>query len=127
MAQPAQAAGQGALLVLFDIDGTLLIRASAEHARAVLDAIAEVWAVAAGEGIPVAAAGRTDTEIAREILLLLGVDARTIDERARRLPRRRGAPLRRARAGRPDRAPGAGAAEVARRRWRRAASTGCRS
>ena len=67
------------MLVLFDIDGTLLIKASAEHARAVLEAITDVWGVTAGEDLPVQAAGRTDTEIAREILLLSGVAADRID------------------------------------------------
>ena len=41
----------------------------------------EVWGIAPGEPLPVEAAGRTDTEIAREILLLAGVDARAIDDR----------------------------------------------
>ena len=69
----------GALLILFDIDGTLLLKASGEHARAVLEAIEEVWRRAPGERLPVEAAGRTDTEIAREILLLCGVQASAID------------------------------------------------
>jgi phosphoglycolate phosphatase-like HAD superfamily hydrolase len=68
------------LLVLFDIDGTLLQGAATEHARAVIDAIEEVWGVAPGEQLPVEAAGRTDTEIARDILLLCGVDARAVDD-----------------------------------------------
>ena len=58
--------------MLFDIDGTLLQGAATEHARAVIEAIDEVWGVAPGEQLPVEAAGRTDTEIAREILLLCG-------------------------------------------------------
>ena len=72
--QPAE------LLVLFDIDGTLLQGAAAEHARAVIEAIDEVWGVAPGERLPVEAAGRTDTEIARDILLLCGIDARAVDD-----------------------------------------------
>lgn len=71
----------GALLILFDIDGTLLLKASTEHAAAVLEAIEETWSVRPGERLPVEAAGRTDTEIAREILLLCGVPAGTIDAR----------------------------------------------
>lgn len=69
------------MLVLFDIDGTLLIKGATEHAQAVLEAIEEVWGIAVGQQLAVQAAGRTDTEIAREILLLGGVDARAIDER----------------------------------------------
>jgi phosphoglycolate phosphatase-like HAD superfamily hydrolase len=72
-------AGRGPLLLLFDIDGTLLLKASAEHALAVLEAIEEVWHVRPGERLPVQSAGRTDTEIAREILLLCGVEAKAID------------------------------------------------
>jgi phosphoglycolate phosphatase-like HAD superfamily hydrolase len=71
--------GAQELLVLFDIDGTLLQGAAAEHALAVLEAIDEVWGVTPGERLPVEAAGRTDTEIAREILLLCGIDAKAID------------------------------------------------
>lgn len=58
------------MLVLFDIDGTLLLRASMEHARAVLGAIDEVWGVGSSGGdVPrIQAAGRTDIEIARQIL-----------------------------------------------------------
>ncbi len=69
------------MLVLFDIDGTLLLKAATEHALAVLEAIEEVWGVAPGDELRVEAAGRTDSEIAREILLLCGVDARAIDTR----------------------------------------------
>jgi phosphoglycolate phosphatase-like HAD superfamily hydrolase len=68
------------LLLLFDIDGTLLQGAATEHARAVIEAIDEVWGVAPGEQLPVEAAGRTDTEIARDILLLCGIDARAVDD-----------------------------------------------
>lgn len=70
----------GELLLLFDIDGTLLQGAATEHALAVLEAIDEVWGVRPGENLPVDAAGRTDTEIAREILLLCGIDAKAIDD-----------------------------------------------
>jgi phosphoglycolate phosphatase-like HAD superfamily hydrolase len=67
------------LLVLFDIDGTLVRRASAEHAAAVLAALHDVYGVADPGAVPVDAAGRTDVEIARRILLLAGLDARRID------------------------------------------------
>ncbi len=67
------------MLVLFDIDGTLLLKAATEHAQAVLEAIEDVWGVSPGGHLPVQAAGRTDTDIAREILLLSGVAASAID------------------------------------------------
>lgn len=69
------------MLVLFDIDGTLLIRASGEHAHAVVAAIEEVWGVALDELPPLQAAGRTDIEIARQILLHAGVQGAAFDER----------------------------------------------
>jgi phosphoglycolate phosphatase len=68
------------VLVLFDIDGTLLIRASTEHARAVLAAIEDVWRVTVGEVPPVEAAGRTDIEIARQILAHHAVQGAAFDE-----------------------------------------------
>jgi phosphoglycolate phosphatase-like HAD superfamily hydrolase len=77
---PQRVTEGGALLVLFDIDGTLLQGGATEHARAVIEAITDVWGVSAGENLPVDAAGRTDTEIAREILLLCGVDMRAVDD-----------------------------------------------
>jgi phosphoglycolate phosphatase len=67
------------LLVLFDIDGTLVRRASAEHAAAVNAALHDVYGVVDAAGVRVDAAGRTDVEIARRILLLTGVDARKVD------------------------------------------------
>src|ERR1700712_4793667 len=54
------------LLVLFDIDGTLVWRASAAHAEAVLAAIHEVHGPVETERFE--AAGRTDRWIVREIL-----------------------------------------------------------
>jgi phosphoglycolate phosphatase-like HAD superfamily hydrolase len=67
------------LLLLFDIDGTLLRRAAAEHAAALHEAIGDVYGVASA-GTKVEVAGRTDLEITRAILLQLGVSARRIDE-----------------------------------------------
>ena len=67
------------LLVLFDIDGTLVRRASAEHAAAVHAALHDVYGVVDAAAVRVDAAGRTDVEIARRILLLAGVDARRVD------------------------------------------------
>jgi len=67
------------VLLLFDIDGTLLIRGAGEHAMALHDAIEEVWSVDLRE-VRVETGGRTDPDIAREILSAGGVDARAIDE-----------------------------------------------
>src|SRR3954447_14389222 len=68
------------MLVLFDIDGTLLLKAHVEHRHALADAVQEVWGVEDPGPAAVPAAGRTDGEIAREICLLGGVSARDIDE-----------------------------------------------
>ncbi len=67
------------MLVLFDIDGTLLIRGAGEHAVALHDAIEATWRVDL-RGVRVETGGRTDLEIAREILLRGDVDARAIDD-----------------------------------------------
>ena len=61
----------GGVLVLFDIDGTLLLRASREHAAALRDALARVYGVSVAASVP--AAGRTDTAIARDLATLAGV------------------------------------------------------
>ena len=68
------------MLLLFDIDGTLLIRAHVEHRHALAKAIREVWGAADPGYAAVPAAGRTDIEIAREICLLGGVGADRFDE-----------------------------------------------
>jgi phosphoglycolate phosphatase-like HAD superfamily hydrolase len=72
------------LLLLFDIDGTLLGKAAAAHRDALYAALLDVHGVDAqiGHG-PLSPAGRTDGEIARTLLLQAGVSARRIDERAR--------------------------------------------
>jgi phosphoglycolate phosphatase len=71
------------VLVLFDIDGTLLTGATRAHSRALDAAIREVHGVdPAGIRGQIQPAGRTDGEIARLILLDLGVSARRIDELA---------------------------------------------
>jgi phosphoglycolate phosphatase len=70
------------VLLLFDIDGTLLQRASQEHAEALLQAISNIHGVAKNTiSMHGSAAGRTDGEIARLILLDAGVSADRIDER----------------------------------------------
>ncbi len=67
------------MLLLFDIDGTLLIRGAREHAMALHDAIEEVWSVDLRD-VRVETGGRTDPDIARDILLRGGVNARAIDD-----------------------------------------------
>ena len=65
------------MLLLFDIDGTLLLKATAAHVAAVLEALREVYGVS---DLPkVEAAGRTDYEIARNVCLLDGVTAARFD------------------------------------------------
>jgi len=65
------------VLVLFDIDGTLLLGASREHAAALRDALAGVYGVSVAQRVP--AAGRTDTAIARDLAALGGVGAERFD------------------------------------------------
>ncbi|HEX3801751.1 MAG TPA: haloacid dehalogenase-like hydrolase [Solirubrobacteraceae bacterium] len=71
------------MLVLFDIDGTLVRGASRAHASALRQALNNVHGVSV-EGIKLSgsAAGRTDGEIARLYLLEAGISAERIDERA---------------------------------------------
>src|SRR5687768_5630174 len=71
----------GTVLLLFDIDGTLLIRAADDHRDAVHAAVRRVWHVARPEDARVDPSGRTDPEIARGILLQSGVSAERIDAR----------------------------------------------
>ena len=71
------------LLLLFDIDGTLVWRASAEHAEALHIALHDVHRVDVRRmRARISVAGRTDGEIARVLLLDAGVPADVIDERA---------------------------------------------
>jgi phosphoglycolate phosphatase-like HAD superfamily hydrolase len=67
------------LLLLFDIDGTLLLKASREHVVAMHTALARVHGLT--DPAHVEAAGRTDIEIARNICLLGGIPAATFDAR----------------------------------------------
>jgi phosphoglycolate phosphatase-like HAD superfamily hydrolase len=67
------------VLLLFDIDGTLLLKATAAHVAAVHEALREVYGVTDPRGAKVEAAGRTDMEIARDISLLSGVTAERFD------------------------------------------------
>jgi phosphoglycolate phosphatase len=70
------------LLVLFDIDGTLLRGATDAHVRALHRALREVHGLADPGRVKVEAAGRTDGEIARAILMHHGFSAERIDDRA---------------------------------------------
>jgi phosphoglycolate phosphatase len=71
------------LLLLFDIDGTLLSRATTAHSEALHEALHQVHGVVTrSHHAVVSPAGRTDGEIARLLLLQAGVSARAIDEGA---------------------------------------------
>jgi phosphoglycolate phosphatase len=71
------------LLILFDIDGTLLGRAAEAHSEALHTALRKVHGVdTRSRRAEISPAGRTDGEIARLLLLAAGVSARRIDERA---------------------------------------------
>ena len=71
------------MLLLFDIDGTLLSGATRAHSQALERAIREVHHVDPRDlRKQIGPAGRTDGEIARLILLDLGVSARRIDDLA---------------------------------------------
>jgi phosphoglycolate phosphatase len=73
----------GAMLLLFDIDGTLVAGATHAHRDALHAALWEVHRVdARNVGPTLSRAGRTDGEIARGILLDAGVSAERIDDRA---------------------------------------------
>ena len=67
------------LLLLFDIDGTLLIGAADAHRDAMRAALLEVYGIDP-DRIRVDPAGRTDLEIARMILVDCDVDAKRIDD-----------------------------------------------
>jgi phosphoglycolate phosphatase len=73
----------GVLLLLFDIDGTLVAGATDAHRDALNAALLEVHRVdARALGKTLSPAGRTDGEIARAILLDAGISAERIDDRA---------------------------------------------
>lgn len=70
------------LLLLFDIDGTLLQMASREHAQALRGACGLVHGVNLDKVEAPSLAGRTDGEIARLLLVQAGISPERIDERA---------------------------------------------
>jgi phosphoglycolate phosphatase len=70
-------------LLLFDVDGTLVGRATDAHARALHEALREIHGVDSSRlETGMTFAGRTDGEIARLYLLAAGLSAARIDERA---------------------------------------------
>ena len=70
------------MLLLFDIDGTLLLKGADAHAAAVVAALREVWEVEPPQSARgIEAAGRTDQAIARDILALAGVEAEQFELR----------------------------------------------
>jgi phosphoglycolate phosphatase-like HAD superfamily hydrolase len=70
------------VLFLFDVDGTLVRGATDAHVKALLVALHEVHGVRAADVRAVGPAGRTDGEIARQLLLEAGISAARIGERA---------------------------------------------
>jgi phosphoglycolate phosphatase-like HAD superfamily hydrolase len=69
-----------ATLLLFDVDGTLVWRASSEHAVALREALHAVHGLDPAFQHAMSAAGRTDGEIARLLLLAAGISAEAIDD-----------------------------------------------
>lgn len=70
------------MLLLFDIDGTLLISAAAAHRDAIHEALRAVHGVTDPDHGAIQVAGRTDADIARVLLVNAGVSAERIDDRA---------------------------------------------
>jgi phosphoglycolate phosphatase len=70
------------MLLLFDIDGTLLIGAAGAHRDAIHEALRVVHGVTEPDHDGLEVAGRTDTDIARVLLTRAGIAAERIDERA---------------------------------------------
>ena len=70
------------MLLLFDIDGTLLIEAAEAHRDAIHEALRAVHGVTDPKRRGMEVAGRTDADIARGLLVNAGVPAAQIDERA---------------------------------------------
>jgi phosphoglycolate phosphatase-like HAD superfamily hydrolase len=70
------------MLLLFDVDGTLVRGATEAHSQALRAAIHEVHGVRTGSVKVTEPAGRTDSEIARVLLLDAGISAERISERA---------------------------------------------
>jgi phosphoglycolate phosphatase-like HAD superfamily hydrolase len=69
------------MLLLFDVDGTLLLGAAQAHKQAFNVAVREVFGIEDPSPYRVSTPGKTDLQIAREVLLKAGFDARVIDDR----------------------------------------------
>jgi phosphoglycolate phosphatase-like HAD superfamily hydrolase len=69
------------VLLLFDIDGTLMLRAADAHRDAIYEALRVVHGVTKPDPRGMEVAGRTDLEIVRGLLTHAGVAADRIDER----------------------------------------------
>jgi phosphoglycolate phosphatase len=67
------------VLLLFDIDGTLLLKATRAHAQAVVEAVRAVYGPEERPDVKIEAAGRTDLDIARQLALLGGVGPKRFD------------------------------------------------
>jgi phosphoglycolate phosphatase len=70
------------VLLLFDIDGTLLVGANHAHRDAIHEALRSVHGVTQPSRGEMQVAGRTDADIARNMLLRAGISAERIDARA---------------------------------------------
>lgn len=79
---PASLPRDDAWLLLWDIDGTLLLQASEAHATAVRTILREVHGIAEEQQLVGSAAGKTDGQICREILVASGISDARIDEHA---------------------------------------------
>lgn len=70
------------MLLLFDIDGTLLVGANRAHRDAIHEALRAVHGVREPSRGDMEVAGRTDADITRGMLMTAGIDAERIDARA---------------------------------------------
>ena len=70
------------MLLLFDIDGTLLLGAADAHRDAIYEALRVVHGVTEPDRRGMEVAGRTDADISRVLLVHAGVSADQIDARA---------------------------------------------
>ena len=69
------------LLVLFDVDGTLLRAGATEHGRALREAAEHVHGIPSLDGVLVELAGRTDANIVRDMLAAAGIPGEAADAR----------------------------------------------
>jgi phosphoglycolate phosphatase len=67
------------VLLLFDIDGTLLLKSSGPHRAALYEALEAVYGLVGPDDRAIATAGRTDTQIARDIASAAGIGGERFD------------------------------------------------